>query len=71
MQAYEDILAIGRAHPTLDVATALNWAANVESEAEVADPQREVEDQDEGNFDDVFSAEFSLSDDFQPLESMT
>ena len=31
MQAYEEILAIGRAHP---VATAVNWAAIVEAEAE-------------------------------------
>ena len=71
MQAYEGILALGRAHPTLDVATALNWVAIVEAEAEVVDPQPELGDQDEDNVDDVFSGEFSLSDDFQPLESMT
>ena len=53
------------------MAAALNWAAIVEAEAEVADPQPEVGDQDEDNFDGVFSGEFSLSDDFQPLESMT
>lgn len=70
MQAYEEIFAIGRAHPALDLETALNLAAIVAAEAEIPVPQHEVGDNADDTFGEVFSPEFTLSDDFQPLESV-
>ena len=41
-QAYDEILAIARANPALDLANALNVVAIAEAEEEVAEPQPEI-----------------------------
>ena len=46
------------------------WAKCRMAEAEIHVPQHEVGDNADDTFGEVFSTDFTLSDDFQPLESM-
>ena len=64
-QAYDEILAIARANPALDLANALNVTAFAEAVEEVADPQPEI-----GNdleLEEDFGIEIQLANDDELL----